>query len=368
LLPIIKPLAIVLGVTLVGSLEVLALALRGITDVLNAVATVIGWVIKGIVAVFQWLYDKLLGHSIIPDIVNGIAHWFGKAHDFIVHIFNKIKDFFVSIWNHIKDFIANRIADVIRIINRISELPGKVWGWIKKVYDSISHWFGEAVHFVTGIPGKLLHALGNLGSILWNAGKAIIGGLLGGLKSKFEDVKGFVGGIGSWISDHKGPIDYDAKLLLPHGMAIINGLVKGLKSRRRHLEDEIHGVTNLLKNHKMSKVTEDVLGHMLKTMKSRRGQIDKELKEISKAIRNHKIPNLTMDSSGGVSKNAPTATSSKGGSSHKASTSGSRIGVYIAKGAFDIHVNDRGHGKQIANSISNKLTRTAKFGAFDQAG
>lgn len=68
-----------------------------------------------------------------------------------------------------------------------------------------------------------------MGGILVNAGSSIINGFLSGIKSAFEGVKNFVGGIASWIAEHKGPLDYDAILLIPAGNAIMHGFGKGLK-------------------------------------------------------------------------------------------------------------------------------------------
>lgn len=87
---------------------------------------------------------------------------------------------------------------------------------------------GDLLSFVSGIPGAILDALGDVGGILFDAGKKIIGGFLDGLKGGFTAVQDWVGGIADWIAQHKGPISYDAKLLIPHGNAIMQGLGVGL--------------------------------------------------------------------------------------------------------------------------------------------
>lgn len=73
---------------------------------------------------------------------------------------------------------------------------------------------------------KIINSVKNID--LFSAGKAIIDGFLRGLKNAFGAVKKFVGGIGSWIAKHKGPISYDRKLLVPAGKAIIGGLNRAM--------------------------------------------------------------------------------------------------------------------------------------------
>lgn len=65
---------------------------------------------------------------------------------------------------------------------------------------------------------------------LGSAGEAIMSGFLGGLRSGFGPVQGFVTGIASWIKAHKGPISYDRKLLIPAGKAIMGGFNNSLNS------------------------------------------------------------------------------------------------------------------------------------------
>ena len=87
----------------------------------------------------------------------------------------------------------------------------------------------EVVAWFAGLPGRILSALGDLGGLLVDAGRSVIDGLLSGLKSAWGGVTDFVGGIAGWIASHKGPIEYDRRLLVPHGRAIMAGLGEGLE-------------------------------------------------------------------------------------------------------------------------------------------
>ena len=77
---------------------------------------------------------------------------------------------------------------------------------------------------------------------LWDAGRAILDGFLGGLKSAWQGVTDFVGGIAGWIRDHKGPIEYDKRLLIPAGKAIMNGLNEGLKNQFKSVQSTVSGM------------------------------------------------------------------------------------------------------------------------------
>jgi len=50
----------------------------------------IHWLVDQIVGFFKWLWQQLVGGSIIPDLVNGIITWFGKLPGAIGAIFGKL--------------------------------------------------------------------------------------------------------------------------------------------------------------------------------------------------------------------------------------------------------------------------------------
>jgi hypothetical protein len=140
--------------------------------------------------------------------------------------------FIISHWKQIEDATSSMISSVV--------------GFFEDLGAGVKRIVGNVVGFFTAMPGRILHAVGNLADLLLNAGKAIMEGLLHGIEAGWNDVKGFVGKIGGWISSLKGPLDYDQVLLVPHGKAIMGGLLTGLKSRMPELVSQVKLITETI--------------------------------------------------------------------------------------------------------------------------
>ncbi len=185
---------------------------------LKLLAELVSWVVKEIFNFFKWLYDELVGHSIIPDMVNAIATW----------------------WHHM-------VTDAENILSWFEGLPGKFWKWMTDTAARVGDGVGKIVSWYLGLPGKILHALGDLGSLLINAGEALIQGLEHGIDNALGGLYNKISGIAGAISNLKGPIDKDKVLLVPHGQAIIDGLAQGIDNRLPALYDKVKGIGDGIK-------------------------------------------------------------------------------------------------------------------------
>lgn len=74
---------------------VLTAVITEIQKFVDAMTEGVEWVVEK----FEWLYDTLVGHSIIPDLVNAIVKWFGDLWKKTKKIFTDLKDGVVKIWN-----------------------------------------------------------------------------------------------------------------------------------------------------------------------------------------------------------------------------------------------------------------------------
>lgn len=121
----------------------------------------VGGVVNAVVGWFEWLYNKLIGGSIIPDLVNGIKKWFEKPVKFIKSIFKKISKTLAPFINIIK-----RLLGVFRLFFNYIKTAFKKGG-IAGGFDALK----KALPMLLTILGRLGSAfLGELGKI----GKMII--------------------------------------------------------------------------------------------------------------------------------------------------------------------------------------------------
>lgn len=179
---------------------------------------IVSGLIRGIIGFFTYLYDVIVGHSIVPDMVNAIIRWFAMLPG--------------------------------RVISGIASLAGMLFntakGWFTRMMSAASDGWNAVNSFFKGIPGKIVSALGNVGGILYNAGKGILEGFLNGLRSIWDNIQNFVGSIAGWIRDHKGPLSYDYGLLQPAGRKIMEGLDWAMRKRFGDIKKTVGEINNLI--------------------------------------------------------------------------------------------------------------------------
>lgn len=146
---------------------------------------------------------------------------------------NAIKGVTSTIWNGITSVIntaMNGLVNIVRtMMNGMRNVFSSVWNGIKGIFQDNINFIKSVTHIDLGAQGR-----------------AIMDSFLNGLKGAWENVKSFVGGIGRWIKEHKGPLSYDEQLLIPAGQAIMSGLNGGLTTGFSDVQDNVSGMAGVI--------------------------------------------------------------------------------------------------------------------------
>jgi len=222
----------------------------------EGIKTTVETVWNGIKEFFSTLWEGI--KTTVETVWNSVKEFFSTTWNSIVetatNIFNDFKEFLSRLWESIKE--AVRIGWE-RIKETVSDLVNGIVKGAEKAWEDLKEGVNRAVE-------RVKEFFGGLKDInLWDAGWEIITGFLNGLKRAYENVKEFIGGIATWIRDHKGPIEYDRKLLIPAGNAIMQGLDKGLNDKFKVVKDTISGMAHEINRGFTDEIADVNLGGMV---------------------------------------------------------------------------------------------------------
>jgi phage-related protein len=250
--PALGTIAAIIAGTLIAVMPLLADAVQAVAATLNflvsVIATVIGWwnrlvssfvtlervkaivssIVTTIASLWQWLFNLLLGGSIIPDIVNGIIGWFNKLVGLLRGILNTITGVFRS-----------GVQAWLAAFELLGSLPGRVAAWFGQISSAIRGALNTALGVVRSFPGQVLGALGGLGGLLFGAGVSLIQGLINGIRSMagtvMSAVRNLVSGIPGMIKDALR-IGSPSKITIELGAEVSAGLAVGILKNIRDIE------------------------------------------------------------------------------------------------------------------------------------
>lgn len=182
------------------------------------------------------------------NIVNSIKQGWNNLKQGTIDLFNNMIQGAKDLWNSFKAWFINLVIGTKdNIIQGWENLKQGTIDTFNNLVSGAQEVWDNLVNAVSDTVDRVTGWFDNLKNIdLLAAGKAIMDSFLEGLQNAWKSVQDFVGGIGDWIREHKGPIQYDRKLLIPAGQAIMNGLNAGLTNGFASVQSNVGNMANMI--------------------------------------------------------------------------------------------------------------------------
>lgn len=162
----------------------------------GAIFSALGGFISGFIGFFKHLFDMLVGHSIIPDLVRGIISWIASLPGKVLGLIEGLVSGFVS---------------------TIAQLPGKIGSELKTLVS-------DALGILGNLVGGAISIGKNMIGGLFSAIKNGVGGFLGGIKDVAGNIGGAIASFLHFSRPEEGPLSSVDEWMPHFGETLTSGL------------------------------------------------------------------------------------------------------------------------------------------------
>jgi TP901 family phage tail tape measure protein len=228
---------------------------RGTWDLITGICKAAWDVISGVVQIavagvestIKIAWDLIVGiFDVALDLLTG--QW-GKAWD-------DIQNTVTQVWNAIKGFLGSAISDIENMFE----------GAWNALLGGVKSWGSDLVGYFRQVPGMILSALGDVGKMLWNAGVAIIKGLIGGIESAVGGVAHVISSVASTIKSFlpfspakQGPLSGSGDPFYS-GLSIGKKIAAGITASLPALKSAVSGTVGTINSALSKAATEEKSG------------------------------------------------------------------------------------------------------------
>ena len=153
---------------------------RGALDTIVKTSQELWDLVTGIITRFwDWIGPYVTGAiGLLGDLIG--AGW-ERIKEGARLVWEGIKIVFTNAWEAIKTTFNNAVKAVVFIFDGLKKMVDNVKRFFNELKAAAQGGVGSLLSFVGGIPGRVLGAIGDLGNLLYNAGRNLITGLINGI-------------------------------------------------------------------------------------------------------------------------------------------------------------------------------------------
>ena len=195
----------------------------------------------------------------IKKVITTVAELYGKLIVLQATIAGKVLPVLIRIVAFIVGTVAKAFADWV---SHVASAVGSLINFGKKVVDAgqkvvdfakkVGTKIGEVVTFFVNLPGQITSAIGDLGSLLFDKGVALVQGFIDGIGSMIQKAKDKLNELKDLLPGSPvkaGPLrvlNRASTLLKTHGRDLMQGFIDGVTGGSAGVEKALGAITDLI--------------------------------------------------------------------------------------------------------------------------
>lgn len=178
-------------------------------------------ILGAIGALFVWLWQNAIS-PFISWFVGGLASLWSVVS---------------AIFGAIVGYVQGAINQIVSTASGVASFVNAIGTHFSNAANSVRDKIDAMTNFVKGIPGSIVNAIGNVGSLLYEAGQNVINGLINGITSRIGSLRDKIGEAAGAIRDalpfspaKEGPLSGRGDPTIA-GAKIVSMVAEGMDSR-----------------------------------------------------------------------------------------------------------------------------------------
>lgn len=175
------------------------------------IATVLLGPIGGLIAYIATHWSQI--KQLTSNLVNDIKKAFDQCVAWLKDAWNDIVAAAKTAWDFLVNCVKTDVGLVKNVLAWFEQLGSLFRGWWNDAVNAVESVAGRMLSYIRQLPGRIKSGLGNIGSLLYGAGRNVIQGLINGITSMIGNVTGAISNVVSEIRSHlpfspakKGPL------------------------------------------------------------------------------------------------------------------------------------------------------------------
>lgn len=156
--------------------DLLSGSLQWFQDAWDGITGIIQSGVDAVIGIFEYLYDVLIGHSIIPDLCVGIIEWFTGLGEKASILFGQMKDWVIQKLVQLKDkavsWVSNMMVNILTYFtgsrDKANLIMGQLRDWVVAKAKQLKDWVLHPIENLRDLSIKAFEAAKNGIKTAWD--------------------------------------------------------------------------------------------------------------------------------------------------------------------------------------------------------